>query len=148
MLYVASCQVMTKLHKYLSFSTPRTLLDSKPSPSLVIVFITHYPLQSQHPCPPTHYPAHTCMQTHRPFLLAQLSARCWESLVACMPVASWRESRKTCCCFRGCWPVRHLFQGNRTQQEIRRVENTHGDNDGKKQPYKNVDSSGKPDVQS
>ncbi len=91
-----------------------------------------------------HTPRHTlaCRQAGRqadkPFLQAELSAQCWESLVACMPVASWWESRKTCCCFRGCWPVCHLFQGNRRLQEINPVENTHRDNDGKRQQSENV----------
>lgn len=54
-----------------------------------------------------HTPRHTleCRQAGTPFLFfffeLSISARCWESLVACMPAASRGESRKTCCYFRG-----------------------------------------------
>lgn len=77
-------------------------------------------------------------QADRPFLWAKLSARCWESLLDCMPVASWCESRKTHCCFRLCWFVCHLFRGKDRLQEITAVENTCRDNDGKIQQCKNV----------
>lgn len=80
-----------------------------------------------HTRPPTHSPTHVCLRT-----------------VLVSPVASWWESRKTCCCFRGCWPVCHLFQGNRRLQEISPVENTHRDNDGKRQQSENVRLKWKP----
>lgn len=95
-----------------------------------------------HPYTPRHTLA--CRQGGRQFLWAELSALCWESLVACMPVASWWESRKTCCCYRGYWPVCHLFQGNQRLQEINSVENTHRDNDGKRQQRETVRLKWKP----
>lgn len=105
----------------------------------------------RHTCPPAHSPTHISLQTvrqaGRPILWAELSAWCWEGLVACMPVASWWESRKTCCCFRGRWPVCHLFQGNQRLQEISPVENTHRDNDGKRQQSENVRLKWKPRCQ-
>lgn len=127
--------------------SPMTPLHPHPA-SLVTVCITPYPLT---PCTHAHphTPRHTlaCRRAGRPIVLTELSAQCWESLVAYMPVASWCESRKTCCCFRSFWPVCHLFQGNRSLQEISPVENTHRDNDGKRQQSENVWLKWKPRCQ-
>lgn len=75
--------------------------------------------------PPTHSPTHIWMQTCRQAIVfSRLNFSVLGKPRGLQPVASWWESRKTCCCFRGCCLFVIFSKVTRDCRRFGKVENT------------------------